>query len=328
MTKCAIARRPVAVARRFIPAAVVIPLAALSLGCPPPCPETYVPLQTLVAEHNANASRVPDLWARAKIAVRHKSGLTWGSTSPLATPNGLLLLGQGEDPDGPHDFVLVGRETAAAEVFRVGANVEQGIYYFWLHMGEQGQAWWGWNEYAGAPGIRSLPIDPHQLLAVLGVTPLPGDLTALPAVCVSMDRTRGECAYVLTYVARQPVTERVLFRREMYFRWADDEPRRLYKVNIFDNDGRRVMTARLDDYEPIDNPDAPPGASRPIMPTDIRIAWVPWPDRPAEVEAVHIVLSEMTVGRGDPAVASEFDPPAALPQVQVDAHLDRGGGQR
>ena len=125
---------------------VVLAGAMLAPGCCRP-PEHRVSLETLVAAHNANADAVPKVWARAKIAVTMQdpaSGVpfTWGSTSPLVTPNGLLVMVKGADRLGVQDFVLIGQE-ANIDLFRLGASTEENKYYFWLRAGARGRAWWG-----------------------------------------------------------------------------------------------------------------------------------------------------------------------------------------
>lgn len=295
-------------------------LAGALLGCPPSCPETAVPIETLVAEYNETASAVPQLWARAKLAVtltdERGRSFSWGSTSPLAVPNALLLLGKGLEPTGPHDFVLIGRETAAVELFRLGSNVDEGVYYLWYRFGDYGQAWFGRHKYAGAPGVEQLPLDPNQLISVLSVTELPDDFTTLPAVALTF--SRDPCAYVVTYIDRQPVTGKILFRREVYFRWSDDEPCRPFRVNLFDNDGQRVMTADLDNYRPV------AGTVRetpPLMPTDIRINW------PQQGSRVHMVLSDMTIEDRWSRAATGFARflPDDIPVMQVDANTRTEG---
>ena len=91
--------------------------AALTLvGCPAVdpaddyrnAPETYVSLKQLVAEHNANAAKVPRLWARAKIMVDLPGLPPIGSTSPLAETNGLLFLSKTADPTRPSKKWLSG----------------------------------------------------------------------------------------------------------------------------------------------------------------------------------------------------------------------------
>jgi len=311
-------------ARRVLlpPAAALLLLAA---GCCTP-PTTAVTLDELLAEHNANAAAVPRLWARARVQVDLVADglpLSWGSTSPLAEPNGLLLLAKGEHRLGPHDFVLIGRETMAVELFRLGSSVAEGRYYFWARFGRHGGAWWGRHRYAGAPQVGGLPIDPTQLLAVLGVCELPDDLTELPAATLRMDRRPCEYAYVVSVLDRQPVSRRIVVQREVHFTWDDRKPRRPFLVRIFDAAGRPALTARMSDYRPIDSPDT--AGAAPVMPADIRISWE-GPPADTYVRQIHLVLSEMTTADTWDRDACRFDPQGIDPGrvVQVDAHLDSG----
>jgi len=299
----------------------------LLCGCPRACPESLVSLDQLVAEYNANAAGVPRLWARAKIAVTltNEKGQTirWGSVSPLARPNGLLLLGKGTDRLGPHDLVLIGRQTAAAELFRLGSSAAEGVYYLWYRFGEHAAAMWGRHDLAGAPGATPLPIDPNQLLAVLSICALPDDFTRPPMVALSM--AADPCAYVVTYLDRQPISGRILFRREVYFHWDQTKPRRAFLINFFAEDGRRVMTARMKKYKPIGG--AGPEARAPVMPTDIEITW------PQKKSSMHIVLSEMTAEEKWDRAACGFRDhlPAGIDPgdiLQVDKHLQTGGTSR
>ncbi len=311
---------------------LVLLLTAMCLaGCEPKRPQVRVSMDHLVAEYNANARRVPRLWARVKmqLSVKDENGrtlLTWGSTSPLARPNGLLLLFKADDPFRPQNFVLIGRETAAMDVFRIGSSVDEGIYYLWYGYGERRKAWWGWHKYVGAAAV-TMPFDPNQLLAVLAVCLLPEDFTRLPTVTMRM--SQRPFAYVLTYLDRQPITGRIGSRREVYFRWDDKRPRRPFLIHIFDSTGQQVMTARLKKYRPIEAADAP--ELRPVMPTDVEITW------PATGSRLHMVLSEMTAqeDRGDVEAcrfrdAETNDLPGGLTAadlVQVDATLETGGDQ-
>ena len=81
---------------RNLPAASLLSVMAMAIAGCPQCPPAHVPIEQLVSEFNSNAAAVPRLWARVKIAVAlaDEKGrtFTWGSTSPLAAPNGLLLL--------------------------------------------------------------------------------------------------------------------------------------------------------------------------------------------------------------------------------------------
>jgi len=305
------------VARRLlIIFAFVPPVCAGVCGCAR-CPETQISLEQLVDEYNVNAACVPRLWARAKIQLTlpdERGGtFTWGSTSPLAGANGLLILSKRPNRLGPQDFVLIGRELGGLELFRLGSSVDEGAYYLWYRLGSRGGAWWGRHKFAGAPGIQALPIEPSQLLAVLGVCELPEDFTRLPTVALSM--SHDPCAYVLTYIERESTTNRISFKKEIYFRWDDTRMRRPFLVKLFDNSGNRIMIAKLRNYQHIRNPDLQ--ENLPVMPTNIEISW------PGKAGRIHIALSEMTTVQKGTAEVFGFRenlPPGISPAdiIQVD----------
>jgi hypothetical protein len=294
-----------------------------AMGCGPSTPQTTLTRRELIAQHNANAREIPQLWARARIALTltNSQGRTvsWGSTSPLSGPNGLLLYASGPGALGPHDFVLIGRTAGATELFRLGNSAQEGVYYLWYGLGEHQGAMWGRDALAGAPGV-DMPIDPMQILSVLNITALPEDFTTLPAVVMTLsDQPR---AYVLTAIDRQPVTGEILCRKEIYCTWDDRKPPRPYRVNLFDAAGRCVMTAELKDYKPIRV--AASGGPAPQMPTDIKITW------PEKRSRIHLVLSEMTTedtwDRTQTLFRSHLPGGLAPEQMtQVDKNL-RGGG--
>ncbi len=293
-------------------------LGAAFCGCTQ-CPQTHVSIDHLVGEYNSNAAAVPRLWARARmdITLADEKGrtATWSS----ATPNGLLVLAKSNNRLGPHDFALIGREVGQ-EVFRVGSSVAEGLYYCWYRLGGKGVAMWGRQELAGAPGIKALPIEPYQLLAVLGICELPADLTKLPTVAMTM--SRNPCAYVLTYVDREPISNRITFRREMYFRWSDTEPRRPFLINFFSPGGRRVVTARLRDYKPVEIVDVKKAPSGPIvMPTDITIEICA--SQKSAIRRIHIVFSKMTTADKWQRAAVNFaeNLPSGIKKVQIDKHI-------
>jgi hypothetical protein len=255
-------------------------------GCGPSRPATVLTRRELIDRHNANARAIPQLWARARIALTltdpQGRKVSWGSTSPLASPNGLLLFARGPDALGPHDFVLIGRATGATELFRLGNSAREGVYYLWYGFGDRRGAMWGSDALAGAPGV-DMPIDPMQLLSVLNITELPEDFTTLPAVVLTL--SERPWAYVLTLVDRQPVTGEILCRREVFCPWDDRQPPRPNRVDLFDASGQCVMTARMKDYKPIG---VQASGAAPQMPTDIEITW------PGKRSSLHLTLSEMT----------------------------------
>lgn len=319
---------------RALQAAGAILLAATLLGgCVKTCPPTRVSMDELVAGYNANAARADRLWARARIrvelAAEGRLPMGWGSASPIASPNGLLLLRKDVGPQATPSFVLIGRETLAVELFRLGVSGEEGVYYLWYHFGDRGEAWWGRTALAGAPGMN-MPLDPAQLLAVLCLTELPADFTDLPTVTLRMSHHPGQtiptsetCAYILTFLDRQPLSGRIGLTREVYFTWDESAPPRPFLVKLFDRDGVHVLTARLDEWAPIADDAAGPA---PTMPTDVELVWE------GTVNRLHVQLSEMTTEeRGEPEVML-FTPwlPDAIPPgnvIQVDEGLGAEGSQ-
>jgi len=306
---------------------------ALFAGCQP-CPDEVIDIDQIVAAHNANAAQIPRLWARAEMDVTVKPPdapeMTWRSGSPTC----LLLYWRGGNPDGPHDFVLVGRETAAVELFRMGSSTDQGLYYFWYRFGDRGGAWFGRLALAGAPGVSLLPFDPTELLGVLGITPLPANPGRLPAAVLTMNDRPGECSYVVGVVDAQPVSGRVLVKREIILPWSNDEPPLPKRVNLLDAAGRRVMTATLSDYRPIDTGedqgDADDAARReqpPVMPTSIDIVWRDVPGQPSRlIRRIHLKLSKMTAEDNEleADLATAFRPPPGVRPVPVDKGVGEG----
>ena len=305
-------------------------MACSSAGCCLlyPRPKFTASLEQLVGEYNANARPVPRLWARAAIELRlvtEKGAITFGSI--LAPPNGLLLLDKGKDRLGPHNFVLIGKEAGTrAEVFRLGNSLADGEYYYWYHYGPYGGGAYGRTALAGARAAGGIPIDPLQLLSVLGICELPDDFTRLPTVVMRMDDSEAcKRAYVLTYIDGRAGVVPIGLRREVYFHWDDKKPRRPFMIKFLDRRQRAVMIARVKSYRPIEmeGPDQEPGAAGPVMPTDIEIAW------PKTGSRLRIVLSEVSTGGVDEEVFEFWARlPAGLPRramVSVDADIPKGG---
>ena len=299
--------------------ALALALAAVGLwsGCRS-CPATAVPLEALAAEYNANAAKVHRLWASARVRLtlrdEHGRSFTWGSTSPLAPYNAQLRLWK--EPSGPPGFVLVGRELT--ELFRVGIDAANGVYYVWYRLGDMGRAWFGRTELAGAPGVRGVPIDPLQLVEIFGVTALPVEPGRLPAAVMTLQR--NPCAYVVRYLKPQPITGRLKIWREVYFHWDDRLPRRPYHIRLFDASGRCRVLADVGDYRPIEW-DGPAGEA-PVMPTEYHIRW-PAIEGVQPAAELHMRLSGMSTRRAFMRAFLDFRShlPPGIEPVQVDAAL-------
>jgi hypothetical protein len=173
-------------------------------------------------------------------------------------------------------------------------------------------------DLAGAPGIKAMSIDPTQLLSVLSVCELPAPQQDVPFVGQTI--STDPCAYVLTYADRQPITGKLLFKREVYFRWSLSKTRRPFMVKLLDERGIGVLTARMKDYRPVKLADVnDPSDEAPMMPTDIRMTFT------KSGGELRLKLTGMTTAdRVDPEAYRFWD---RLPRglrdgaVQVDADL-------
>ncbi|MCD4823249.1 MAG: hypothetical protein K8S55_01465 [Phycisphaerae bacterium] len=266
-------------AGKFTFAALAIILASAA-GCNGKsiCPsiDKAVSVETVVEDYNANAAKIPRLWSYAKVAMTFRKnpgelGFTIGSTSPLASPNARLFLTKAADRLGPQDFFLQTKE-AGKEIARLGVSLRDSVYYMWFNAGDRKLALTGQLVLAGAPGLAAMPLDPTQLLGVLSICELPTDLTQPPLVAQTI--STDPCAYVLTYIDRQPISNKLLFKREIYFDRREGVPRQPFMVKIFDDHGRAVLTAKMKNYQPIRLEDVvDESATPPVMPTDIRLTW-------------------------------------------------------
>ena len=281
-------------------------------GCalPPECPKEVAPMDKVISQYNANAKAVSWFAANAKISMTVKnekgSSFGWGGTGALSGNNGKVFFARGgAGAFGPDYFALVGKE-ASRPFFWMGVSPGEQVYYVWYTTGKEGGAWVGQNSMAGSAGHVGMPIDPMGIVSLLNFTPLPGE-EGPPAVMMTVEADRSRdgkprqpCAYVLTYA-----------RREIYFHWTGpkDDFSQPYRVVFLGPDGRRMMTASLDNYKPV------PGATRAdgkpaMMPTDITIVNVPWPGVKTVLERMEIKLTDFTAtkdeDRGDPMEAAKF----------------------
>ena len=254
------------------------PLAMSLACCTPPCPDRYLCQEQLVERYNANAAKAPRLLAKAAIYVHlvddKGRSFDWGST--LLTPTSFLVLQKSENPLAPPDFVLIGQEAGNIELFRLGTSTADGLYYLWTNVGQHASGMHGHTALAGAPGAAAIPINPLDLASVLAITELPQDFSQPPTVLLRVNDKPGQCAYVLTCIDRQPVTRKIVARRDIYFNWDGDanRPIRPFRVDLLDEVGRPAMTATLKDYKPIRIAgEETPESEWPVMPTSIEIVW-------------------------------------------------------
>ncbi len=312
-------------------------LLAAAGGCvQPSCPREHLSLETLVARHNANADKVDRLWARASIRVDFQDDkgrrVTWGSSSPLASPNGWVMLAKSAPTTMPASapcddgdqvepsrqdasFVIIGKE-AGQDLFRLGVDRASGLYYLSYELGQDSASWYGRIALAGAPDVTNVRIDPMQLLEILQVTALPEmEPESLPAVVMTLQD--NPCAYVVRYLKPQPVTGALKIWREVYFKWDDRQPALPYQVRLYDADGLCRVIADVGKYARIeaDQKDATTQpAEPPIMPTEIRMVWPAIRDvQPYSMMSLR--LSQMSTKKPFSDTTFKFRPSGSSTQV-------------
>ena len=260
-----------------LPAICLLALAGCCLPLNPPPRDSVASVPTIIDEYNANAQKTPyfRLEARIQATIYSKQGvslLRYGTL--VGPPNATILLARNEEaPAGPDDFTFYVRE-ATRKVFGAGVSSLDGLYYFFYGLGDNSDAVVGRTALAGAPGVEAMPIDPLQLAAVFGMTPLPDDLSTFPTVT---QRMKMDCpyAYILSVVDRQAVSGQAVVKRDMYFTWDPGKPRQLYRIVFINQRGLDVMQAELSDYKALDVSElfAPP-AEPPVMPHTLKLTWL------------------------------------------------------
>jgi hypothetical protein len=197
---------------------------------------------------------------------------------------------------------------------RLGASSADNLCYAWYHFGDKGGAWIGRADRAGAPGATEIFIDPLTLIGLLGVIELPAGSVTLRMN--SGGFAKGPCAYVLTCLDR-PSGANEAIKREIYFTWTENGPRRVFQVICFGRDGRRVLTARMSgDYQPVSGADA--HGQPAVVPADITMVEDESPGHKSHLRNLRLKLAGAKVGEVDPAEAAKFWdnlPPILKPRV-------------
>jgi hypothetical protein len=247
----------------------------LVLGCtakqPTVWPSPVLALDEITAHYNNNAGRIPRLWTRVNLWVSYKTGaatvFSYGSVSPLATPNAILLLAKrGSDDAGDRiDFLLYGHELT--NTFRAGIESSSGLYYFWSPLLRPPQGWYGHLQCSDASVTSQIPVDPTQLVEILAITRLPpANASECPVVTMTLDEESN--AYVIHYIGRQARTRQTRITREMYFHWKDASMGRPFRIRIFDANGLPRVTADLAGYREVADAD---GLA--MIPTELQLRW-------------------------------------------------------
>jgi len=272
---------------RFALAAGFVTLMLLAAGCPR-CPEVLLSREELFAQYNANANHLRTLRANAEIELQtdHR-----GLYQSIWIPDGRLYfrrrvsdLGEprsfmdwwlrphprfrGDDPLAPQDFVVRGKELGQ-ELFRLGIDGKAEVLYYWANVpGRASFARWARLSDVEEGHITRLPINPVDILSLLGVVPWSTDMYAQTQVVLKAPS--DACVYQMLVCSRREAWGGWYLTREVWLDRREDPPRPC-KVLLYDRSGQVAMSAELRKYEPVETEGDP--AARPMIPTDIRIRW-------------------------------------------------------
>jgi len=273
---------------------------------PPVLPEEPEPTQTVVDRFNANAERMPEgvLLYSPRVEVQAGFFDEEGQEHVFDGEGKLLFV-------KPLRFYLPLKHDLAGNMVEIGSDEQR----YWLWFKKRQTIWWGYHKYIDRPHIRQMPIRPDQVMAALGLTPLPSGSGWL----------RGP----LRRVVRYPLPLNLLSY------WRVDENTARYdreyglsrvapflaeRIVFFDELGREGCEATLADLNRVEVQDDVISGPGPIMPHRI---WLRWPKSDAYFRMTirKPTLKPLTGRLGDKWYAIE--PPPGWRVVQIDEEYDR-----
>lgn len=204
----------------------------------------------------------------------------------------------------PRELRIDLRHALSARVMGIGSNEAE--YWVWIEP-DLGLLRWGRHEHAGKPCAEKIPVRPDQLASLLGFDGLPPQTGEL----VGPVRRAGREFDIFGYTRRNSSGAWKLDREYFVDRRA---PYLVRLVAFYDEYGRRVMSAMLDDHRPA-------WKDGPLVPHQININW-PTDDGNFNLSALAIegrtTVSPRAFNRPTPAEL----PSGVRDVVQVDAACD------
>ncbi len=139
---------------------------------------------------------------------------------------------------------LVGKKIGTT-VFEIGSNQDR----YWLTVPEKARTmWWGNHQLTGSRVGRVLPVRPDLLAEVLSVQSIDSDLLKEPVPTIRFNNDQ-DC-YMLTWSVLLP--DRWVIQKEVWYDRQTLSPR---LVNLFDDNGRIILSAYLLKPETVDGYD-------------------------------------------------------------------------
>lgn len=203
----------------------------------------------VVAAINRNNEQVPTLWARHyyEADVVDDKG-----KRHFVNGDGALLY------RGPRGLKIVAKKELFGDVFEIGSTDDR----FWMSIGleQVNTLWWGRYENVGKPCAQPIPVRPDLVAQVLGVGTIDTNFTEPPVP--TMRYNPESDAYMFVWNARLP--DRWVAQKEVWYDRALKLPRR---VLLFDENGRVVLRAKLQNHQPVEV-EGVPKAQWPVVATD------------------------------------------------------------
>lgn len=258
------------------------------------------PINSVIAQINANNSKIPTLWARhyfeGTIVDEKKQ-------SHFVNADGVLLY------RAPLDLRLNAKKPEVT-IFDLGSNGQQ----YWMSVPEQIHTFW-WGNYVnlGKPCNEAMPVRPDYIIDVLGITPINPDLTHSPAPVMKFNNDFD--AYMIDFVDR--LADRYLVRKEV---WYDRTSKRPFLAILFDNNGRVVLRAKLLNHKLVPVPDLSKD-QWPTMATSFRL-FFPDSGTTMSFDLSDLALSH-SIGIGPPAPnvnSFRMPDPGDMKVIQIDAN--------
>ena len=214
------------------------------VGCQtnrPARPAAYFgPTETLpqiASQINANNQQIQSLWGRVayfEADVRDHRG---GKSQFVNGSGGYLMMRR------PGEMRLRASKAGIGTVLDAGANSDD----VWLVTPPADRAWWGARKNIGKPCMQQMPIDPLAVMEVLGVGIFNADLLREPAPVLRFNNDRD--AYMVTWESKSTARPaRWIAGREI---WYDRRSKLPELVNLFDDNGRVVVSAYLSDHQSV-----------------------------------------------------------------------------
>ena len=190
------------------------------------------PISKVVADINANNSKIKTLWAHHSFEAtlvddKGKSRTFSGDGYLLfAKPDNLLLTAGG-----------------IIKYFEIGSNESR--YWFTAFPDEVSTQWWGEKSKLTDQGARQIPIRPDLLLEVLGVSEINTNFLAPPVPVMRFNNDAW--AYMLVW--NKPLRDRWAAEKEV---WYDVQTKLPKLVLLFDANGRVILRAYLSEPKDIE----------------------------------------------------------------------------